>query len=86
MSQQGLRQASFRAIGGTTSDYNGDARAAFEAEATIPAGSTFNEAFLIWLKTRNSSSVNNLQQQMNAFAIANGAANWTALGSFDPAE
>ena len=82
--QQGLRQASFRAIGGTAGTYNGDSRAAFEAEATVPAGSTYNEAWLLWLQARLGSSEENLPGLMHAFAVANGAHNWSSLGSFDP--
>ena len=84
MSQQGLRQASFRAIGSTTLDYNGDARAAFEAEATIPAGTDFNGAFILWLQTRLSSVDTSLPNLMQAFAVAEGATNWSSVGSFDP--
>jgi hypothetical protein len=83
--QQSARQASFRAIhGGTRRDYNGDARAAFEAEATIPARAIFNDAFIIWLRTRLSSSDESLPGLMQAFAEANGAYSWSSLGSFDP--
>jgi hypothetical protein len=82
--QQGLRHASFRAIGGTAGTYEGDARAAFEVEATIPAGSTFNEAFILWLQARLGSTDTNLQDLMQAFAEQEGAHNWSCLGSFDP--
>jgi hypothetical protein len=85
VSQQGLRQESFRAIGGTTGTYNEDARAAFEAEATVPAGATFNEAFILWLQARLSSADDNLPGLMQAFAEAEGADKWSSLGSFDPA-
>jgi hypothetical protein len=86
MSQQGLRQASFRAIhGGDGLTYNGDAYAAFEAEATIPAGTPFNGAFILWLQARLTSSDTNLQGLMQEFAEGEGAHNWSSLGSFDPA-
>jgi hypothetical protein len=56
MSQQGLRQASFQAIGGTTGSHNEDAYAAFEAEATVPAGTPINGAFILWLQARVGGS------------------------------
>lgn len=80
--QQGLRQASFRAIGGTVGTYQGDSRAAFEAEATVPATATYNEAWLLWLQFRLSSTDQNLPGLMQEFAVANGAHNWSSLGSF----
>ena len=83
--QQGLRQTSFRAIGGTAGTYNGDARAAFEAEATVPAGATFNGAFYAWLEVRLglSNSGRTLDGLKTQFAILNGAHNWSSLGLFD---
>ena len=83
--QQGLRQASARAIAGTALTYNGDMRAMFEAEATIPAGATYNGAMILWLQARLSSSDTNLPGLMAAFAAAEGAHGWSSLGSFDPA-
>lgn len=85
MSQQGLRQSSFRAIGGTTGSLNEDMLAAFAAEAVIPAGASFNGAFILWLQARLSSADDSLPGLMQAFAEANGAHNWSSLGSFDPA-
>lgn len=84
MTAQNLRHASFKAISGTDGTYESDSRAAFEVEATIPAGSTYNEAFIIWLQTRLSSSETNLLDLMNAFAVSEGADTWSSLGSFDP--
>lgn len=84
MSQQGLRHASFRAIASTELTYDGDARAAFEAEATIHATATYNEAFILWLQDRLSSSTADLPGLMQEFADAEGATNWGAVGSFDP--
>ena len=84
MSQQGLRQASFRDIGGTASTYEDDARAAFEAEATIPAGATFNEAMMLWLQERLGSSAANINDLLAEWAAAEGAANASSIGSFDP--
>jgi hypothetical protein len=51
-----LKPAQERAtIGGTTCTYE-EGCAAFEAEATIPTGATFNEAFILWLQERLDSS------------------------------
>jgi hypothetical protein len=80
--QQGDRQASFRTIGSGTSDYNGDALAAFAAEATIPAGATFNGALIAWLQERLGSSDDNLPNLMAAFAAEQGAGSWGSVGSF----
>jgi hypothetical protein len=87
VSQQGRRQTSFRAIHGQPGErpYNADARLAFEAEATIPAGSTYNEAMILWLQTRLGSADDNLANLMQAFAEANGAVNWSSLGTFPAA-
>ena len=83
-SNQGLRQASFRAIGSTAGTFNEDARAAFEAEATIPAGSAFNEAMALWLQARLSSVDTSLPGLMAAFAADLGVDSWGAVTSFDP--
>lgn len=81
MSQQSLRHASFRAIGSTAGSYGDDARAAFEAEATIGAGQTYNEAFMLWLQDRLTSTATNLPDLMAEFAAAEGATNWGAVGT-----
>lgn len=87
MSQQGLRQESFRAIhGGDPLSYNGDARAAFETEATVPAGATYNGAFILWLQARLTSENASLNGLMAEFAAAEGADKWSSVGAFDPAE
>jgi hypothetical protein len=83
MSLQGQRQASARAIHGQTGrDYSADMRLMFEAEATIPAGSTWNEAFLIWLNTRLAASHSSLPGAMAAFAASLGVRSWGEVGTF----
>ena len=88
MSQQGLRQASFRAIhAGTGRDYNGDAMAAMRveleaAEVAVPAD--LNGRTIAWLQLRLESTDQNLPGLMAAFAAANGADKWSSLGAFDP--
>lgn len=81
-SQQGSRQASARTIAGTTDTVSGDLRAMFEAEATIPAGSTFNGAFLLWLNDRTGASDTNINDAMQRFAATESAHNWSSLGTF----
>ena len=84
MTQQGLRQQSARDISltPTANNYNGDVRLMFEAEITIPAGATFNEAQLIWINSRLSSTYTNLTEAMQAFAESQGFDNWSAMGTF----
>ena len=85
MTAQGDRQASFRTIhGGAGGTYNEDARAAFEIEAVVPAGATFNGAMVKWLQARLSSADDNLANLQQGFAAQQGAVNWSSLGSFDP--
>lgn len=80
--QQGLRHASARAIAGTADTYDGDLFAMFEAEATVPPGSTFNEAFLLWLNERNTAADTNIADAMQRFATSQSAYNWSSLGTF----
>lgn len=81
MSQQGLRQASVRAVTGTSLDYNGDFSALFTLKG-IAAGD-FNGRFLAWLNFWLSASYDNLPGAMAAFATANNATNFGAVGTFD---
>jgi hypothetical protein len=81
MTQQGLRQASVRAVTGTAYDYNGDFSALFDMKG-IAAGD-FNGRMLAWLNLWLSASYDNLPGAMAAFATANGATNFSAVGTFD---
>lgn len=81
MSQQGLRQASVRAVTNTALDYNGDFHALFDA-ASIPAGD-FNGRFLAWINNKLTQSYTNLPEALQALAIANGAINFSSMGTFD---
>ncbi len=85
MSQQGLRQASARAISGSTVDapYNEDFMRMFTAEG-IPEAGTFNERFLLWLNYRLSRTYTNLPEAMTAFAVSLGLSSWDAVGTFYP--
>jgi len=80
-SQQGARQQSARDTAGTTEDYNGDLRALFEASTTIPAGSTYNEAFILWLQSVTGSSEGNVNDLAALFASQQtDVYNWSSLG------
>ncbi len=81
MSQQGLRQASVRAVTGTSEHYEGDWHALFDL-AGIPAGQ-FNERLLQWINLRLSAAYTFLDSAMQALADANGAFNFSSLGTFD---
>lgn len=83
MSNQSARQASVRAVTGTTSTYEGDWHALFDANA-IPAGS-FNGRLLQYINAKLAASYTNLPSAMAAFAVANGATTWDSLGTFETA-
>lgn len=79
--QQGIRQQSARDTGGTTDTYNGDLRALFEAVATVPAGSTYNEAFILWLQAVTGSSESNVNDLAALFASQQSDVyNWSSAG------
>lgn len=80
MSQQGYRQASVRAVTGTANTYEGDWHALFDANS-LPAG-TFNERLLRYINLKLTATYANLEEAMQAFATAKGAANFSSLGTF----
>ena len=74
---QGDRQAFFRAISGTTTDYNGD----FLAAAAVDSFTgEFNGVFIRWLQDRTGSSATNLDGLKQEFAVLAGAHNWESVG------
>src|SRR4051812_11257448 len=89
---QGARQASVRAVTGTVGTYEGDFHALFTL-AGISAGGNdagggyrplgFDERFLLWINLKLSASYTNLPEAMQAMAAANGAYNFSSLGTFD---
>ena len=81
MSNQSDRQASFRAIGGTTGTLQEDMLAAFAADTPAVNTGTFNERFFIWLGQRGMSA-STLPGRMTEFAVSKGAINWDSLGTF----
>lgn len=81
MSNQGLRQASVRAVTGTSYSYEGDFHALFDLAGIGPGD--FNGRFLAWINNNLGSSYNNLPSAMQALAAANGAYNFDSLGTFN---
>ncbi|RAK51597.1 hypothetical protein [Phenylobacterium soli] len=80
MSQQGLRQASVRAVTGTALTYEGDWHALFDGKS-LPVGH-FNERLLRWINLKLTASYTDLAQAQQALATANGAYNWGSMGTF----
>ncbi len=79
--QQGLRQASVRAVTGTNLGYNGDFMSLF-AQAGITSGD-FNGQMLAWINLLLGTTYDNLPGAMAAFAIANNATNFASVGTFN---
>lgn len=93
MSQQGLRQASIRAVTGSAETYEGDWHRLFDL-AGISAGSenlvtgafeplSFNERMLLWINLKLSAAYSFLAEAQQALADANSAWNFSSLGTFD---
>ena len=82
MSQQGLRQASIRAVTSTTLTHNGEWLALFDA-LEIPAG-TFNERLLSYVNTKLGTSYDNVNGAMAALAADQSANEFQGMGTFDP--
>ena len=81
MTNQGDRQASVRAVTGTTWDYNGDWHALFDT-AGIASG-TFNERMIAWINGYLGASYTNINDAMQAFAVDQGFNDWDSMGTFD---
>lgn len=78
---QGDRQASIRATTGTTNDIDGDWMALFDL-ASIPQGD-YNGRLLAWINQNLTASYTDLNGAMQALALANGACNFSSMGTFD---
>lgn len=76
----GLRQASVRALTGTALDYNGDWMALFDQSA-IPHGG-FEGRLLAWLNERLGGAHTEINGAMAAFALQQGSPSWSAMGGF----
>jgi hypothetical protein len=83
MTQQGDRQASIRAVSGSTLDIDGDWHALWDF-CGIPAGA-FNERMLAYCNVKLGAAYTNVNDAMQALAAANGAANFSSLGTFNAA-
>jgi len=81
MTNQGGVQAAIRAITSTTLDYNGDWHALFDNQS-IPAGD-FNGRLLQFINQVLSTSYASLPQAQQAYAVALGFANWSAMNTVD---
>ena len=68
MSQQGKRQASFRTVGATALNYEGDALACFAVHGVTTG--TFNERFLSWINSRLSTAYTSLPEAQQRYVIA----------------
>ena len=82
MSQQGLRQAAIRAVTGTALTYDGDWHALFTLRGV--AAGPFNQRMIEYLQGELLSFEENLPNLMQEFAEANGAYNWSSMGTFTP--
>ena len=81
MSNQGLKQASIRAVTSTTNTYEGDWQELFD-DHSIAAG-TFNERLLLWINYKLTAAHTNLPEAQQALAVDNGFYNWDSMGTFD---
>lgn len=80
MSQQGLRQASVRAVTSTTGTYEGDWHALFTVRG-IAAGD-FNGRMIAYVNNKLTASYNNVNDAMQALATNAGATNFSSMGTF----
>lgn len=79
--QQGLRQASVRAVSGTTLNYEGDWHAMWDLQG-IAVG-PFNQRMLLYINEKLGTSYTELNGAMAALAASESADNFQALGTFD---
>ncbi len=80
--QQSLRQASIRAVTGTTYDHQGDWHALWDSLGT--AGTTFNERMLNYINTKLSASYTEINGAMAALAANLTVDSFQAIGTFTP--
>ena len=82
MSNQSLRQASVRAVTGTSGTYEEDWHALFTL-AGVQAG-VFNERLYAWLNAQLGTTYGTLSDAMRAYAVTQGASSWDQMGTFSP--
>lgn len=80
MTNDGAKQATVRAATGTVLDYNGDWSALFDQAGQ--AKGDWNGRMLAWLNTQLGAAYSNLPGALQAFAVSQGAPNWSQLGAF----
>lgn len=79
-SNDGLRQASVRAAAGTALTYDGDWHALFDLAGIVPG--PFNGRMLAWCNAQLGAAHPDLTGAMDAFALSQGAPNWSSMGTF----
>jgi hypothetical protein len=80
VTNDGARQATVRAATGTALTYEGDWHALFDAAEISPG--PFNGRMLAWINAQLGAAYADLPGALDAFAISQGAPNWSSLGSF----
>jgi hypothetical protein len=83
MSNQGLRQASIRAVTGTSGSYEGDWHALFTASG-IPVGD-FNGRMIAYVNAKLGTTHSTFNGALAALAVASSAGDISGLGTFSPA-
>jgi len=78
---QELRQASVRAVTGTAYTYEEDWHALFDLDGIV-AGH-YNDRLLAWINTRLTTSFQNINDAMLAFAQDQGFGSWSQMGTFE---
>lgn len=76
----GLRQATVRASTGTALDADGDWHALFDQAGVAPG--PFDGRLLAWINAQLGTAYAEINGAMNAFAVSQGAPNWSSMGSF----
>lgn len=76
----GLRQATVRAATGTVLTYDGDWHALYDQAGVAPG--PFDGRMLAWINAQLSASYTEINGAMTAFALSQGAPNWSSMGAF----
>lgn len=81
---QGDRQASIRGVTGTAFNVTGDWCALFTLRGIPATSGDFNGRMLAYINAKLVQNYSNLPQAMQALAVANGATNFSSMGTFTP--
>ena len=79
MSNQSGLQAAIRVSTSTARDYNADWLALFAKDGT--GGVTYNERLLAWINAELVASHTSLPAAQQAYAVAKGFTNWSAINT-----